>query len=345
VPLLSATEVGGEPGHPAVSPEEFHAYCNRLEADWPATMTTLSTHDTKRSEDARARLSVLSEIPVEWGAAVRSWRDAALRHHGDPAPDPATAYLFWQVLVATWEFGGGPADADRLVGYLAKAGREAKLHTSWTRPDAAYERAVADFARGVLADPELLASVEAFCRAVDGPARVAVLGQKLVQLTMPGVPDVYQGTEIVDLSLVDPDNRRPVDVARLRELLAALDAGEPATSLDAEKLLVTSRALRLRREHPEWFAGEGATYLPVATSTGNALAFARGDASGPRVVTVATRLPVALARFRGWYEHTVALPPGTWTDALTGRAVEGGSAALEDVLDTLPVALLVRSPG
>jgi (1->4)-alpha-D-glucan 1-alpha-D-glucosylmutase len=342
--LVALNEVGGDPERFGVAPEEFHAYCNRLEADWPATMTTLSTHDTKRSEDARARLSVLSELPVEWGAAVRSWRDAALRHHGDPSPDAATAYLFWQVLVATWEFGGGPADADRLVGYLEKAGREAKAHTSWTRPDPAYERAVADFARGVLADDELLASVEAFCRVVDGPARVAVLGQKLVQLTMPGVPDVYQGTELVDLSLVDPDNRRPVDVDRRRELLAALDAGEAATSLDAEKLLVTSRALRLRREHPEWFVGEGATYLPVATSTGNALAFARGDASGSRVVTVATRLPVALARFRGWYEHTVALPPGTWTDALTGRTVEGGSAPLEDVLATLPVALLVQ-PG
>jgi (1->4)-alpha-D-glucan 1-alpha-D-glucosylmutase len=341
--LVALNEVGGDPERFGVAPEEFHAYCNRLEADWPATMTTLSTHDTKRSEDARARLSVLSEIPVEWGAAVRSWREAALRHHGDPSPDAATAYLFWQVLVATWEFGGGPADADRLVGYLEKATREAKAHTSWTRPDAAYERAVADFARGVLADGELLASVEAFCRTVDGPARVAVLGQKLVQLTMPGVPDVYQGTEIVDLSLVDPDNRRPVDVDRLRRLLAELDAGEPATSLDAEKLLVTSRALRLRREHPGWFVGDGATYLPVATSTGNALAFARGDASGPRVVTVATRLPVALARFRGWYEHTVALAPGTWTDALTGRTVEGGSAPLEEVLATLPVALLVHS--
>jgi (1->4)-alpha-D-glucan 1-alpha-D-glucosylmutase len=284
---------------------------------------------------------------VEWGAAVRSWQEAAQRHHGDHGPDAATAYLFWQVLVATWEFGGGPAAAPRLLGYLEKASREAKVHTSWTRPDAAYERAVADFVRGVLGDADLLALVAAFCRSLDGPARVAVLGQKLVQLTMPGVPDVYQGTELVDLSLVDPDNRRPVDVGRRRSLLAALDAGEPASSLDspvdAEKLLVTSRALRLRREHPEWFVAAGATYLPVATSTGNAVAFARGDAAGPRVVTVATRLPVALARHRGWYEHTVALPPGEWRDALTGREVPGGSAPLEEVLATLPVALLVRT--
>jgi (1->4)-alpha-D-glucan 1-alpha-D-glucosylmutase len=351
--LVSLNEVGGDPGRFGVAPEEFHSYCNRLEAHWPATMTTLSTHDTKRSEDARARLAVLSELHLEWGAAVRAWREQAQPYGSDQWPDPPTAYLFWQALVATWEFGGGATGAaaeERLRGYLEKATREAKVHTSWTNPEAGYERAVADFARGVLGDETLLASVGEFCATLDAPARVGVLGQKLVQLTMPGVPDVYQGTEIVDLSLVDPDNRRPVDVARRRELLAALDGGAPAASLepapdralDLEKLLVTSRALRLRREHPEWFVGPDATYLPVATSSGNALAFARGDAAGPAAVTVATRLPVALARHGGWYEHTVALPAGSWTDVLTGRPVAGGSAPLEEVLATLPVALLVR---
>jgi (1->4)-alpha-D-glucan 1-alpha-D-glucosylmutase len=349
--LVALNEVGGDPGRFGVVPEEFHAYCNRLEASWPATMTTLSTHDTKRSEDARARLAVLSELHLEWGAAVRAWREAAQPYANDQWPDPATAYLFWQTLVATWEFGGGAAGApaaERVLAYLEKASREAKVHTTWTSPDPAYERAVADFVRGVLADDAIVASVGELCATVDAPARVGILGQKLVQLTMPGVPDVYQGTEVVDLSLVDPDNRRPVDFGRRGELLAALDAGEPPSSLDAEKLLVTSRALRLRREHPEWFVGEGATYLPVATSSGNALAFSRGDADGPAVVTVATRLPVALARHGGWYEHTVALPPGRWTDVLTGRTVPGGSAALDDVLATLPVALLVReatAPG
>jgi (1->4)-alpha-D-glucan 1-alpha-D-glucosylmutase len=343
--LVALNEVGGDPGRFGVTPEEFHAFCNRLEADWPATMTTLTTHDTKRSEDTRARLAALAEMPVEWGAAVRAWREAAHRYGEDQWPDPATQYLFWQVLVATWAFGsgaGGAAAEERLLGYLEKATREAKQHTSWTRPDAAFEGAVAGYVRGVLGDDDLLAAVGAFCADLDGPARVAVLGQKLVQLTMPGVPDVYQGTEVLDLSLVDPDNRRPVDYDRRRELLAALDAGEAPSSLDAEKLLVTSRALRLRRDHPEWFTGGSATYVPVATSSGNAFAFARGDASGPAVVTVATRLPVALARHGGWYEHTVALPAGTWRDALTGREVTGGSAALDDVLARLPVALLVR---
>ncbi|HEX3002638.1 MAG TPA: malto-oligosyltrehalose synthase, partial [Angustibacter sp.] len=170
------------------------------------------------------------------------------------------------------------------------------------------------------------------------------LGQKLLQLAAPGVPDVYQGTELVDLSLVDPDNRRPVDYADRRRRLASLDAGSPPSDLDDEKLLVTSRALRLRRERPEWFTGPDAVYAPVATTTGNAIAFGRGDASGVQVVAVATRLPVSLDTYGGWREHTVALPEGSWRDVLTDRQLDGGSVRLADLLDTLPVALLTRTP-
>lgn len=355
--LVALNEVGGDPTRFGVSAEEFHGYANRLEADWPLTMTTLSTHDTKRSEDARARLAVLSEVPADWAAAVRAWREAAQRYGDTPRtslpgerwPDAATEYLFWQVLVATWDVRqAAPAAPERIVRYLEKAIREAKQHTSWTRPNADYERTVLQFATGVLADEALMVSVGAFCAQIAAPARVITLGQKLVQLTMPGVPDVYQGTELLDLSLVDPDNRRPVDFDRRRSLLGLLDAGTPpgelpeADRIDAEKLLVTSRALRLRRDHPEWFVGERATYTPVATSSGNAIAFARGDDAGPGVITVATRLPVALVRHGGWYEHTIALPPGTWTDRLTGRVTNGGSAPLDELLATLPVALLTR---
>jgi (1->4)-alpha-D-glucan 1-alpha-D-glucosylmutase len=197
-----------------------------------------------------------------------------------------------------------------------------------------------------VADPAVVDAVAAFgADMVAGPARAGVLGQKLVQLTLPGVPDVYQGTEVVDLSLVDPDNRRPVDFAGRRERLARLDAGARPGDLDDEKLLVTSRALRLRREHPGWFVGEDATYAAVPTSTGNAVAFSRGDADGPAVVTLATRLPVSLARLGGWGANTVVLPGGSWHDELTGRKVatgDGGSVQLADVLADLPVALLVR---
>jgi (1->4)-alpha-D-glucan 1-alpha-D-glucosylmutase len=345
--LIALNEVGGDPGRLGVPPEEFHAFAAMLQADWPTTMTTLSTHDTKRSEDVRARLLSLTEVPQEWGVAVREWMDAAARH-GSPEgwPDAATAYLIWQTLVGTWS-SSGPLAAERLSEYLTKAMREAKQHTSWVRPDEVYENAVHAYADGVLDDEEILASVAGFATGLDAAARVVVLGQKLVQLAMPGVPDVYQGCELVDLSLVDPDNRRDVDFEERRVRLARLDAGEKPVDLDDEKLLVTSRVVRARREHPDWFVGPGSAYVPLPTSTGNAIAFARGAAGSGgavpdvRAVAVATRLPVALDRHGGWAEHTLALPEGTWRDVLTGRETSGGSVRLADLLAVLPVAFLV----
>jgi (1->4)-alpha-D-glucan 1-alpha-D-glucosylmutase len=314
-------------------------------------MTTLSTHDTKRSEDVRARLAVLSELPGEWAEQVRAWREAAAAHRS-VLLDPATEYLVWQTLVGTWgsggpgregsREGGGPISAERLLGYLQKATREAKLRTSWTSPDEAYEAAVHDFVVGVLGDEALLAALAAFDQRIAPAVRVGVLGQKLVQLTMPGVPDVYQGTELVDLSLVDPDNRRPVDHNDRRARLARLDSGARPADLHDEKLLVTARALRLRRARPDVFVGEGTAYAPVATSTGSALAFARGVGDAVDVVVVATRLQVALERNGGWGQHTVALPEGRWREELTGAEVEGGTTALAELLADLPVALLVR---
>jgi (1->4)-alpha-D-glucan 1-alpha-D-glucosylmutase len=356
--LISLNEVGAEPGLFGVTPEDFHAFATRLARDWPATMTTLSTHDTKRSEDARAQLAGLAELPLEWANAVRHWHELGAHHRSpDGWPDPETEYLFWQTVVATWSEGpagpalAGPAYRERITQYLSKATREAKLHTSWTSPDPDYDTAVQHYASSVLADPAVLEQVGAFCAQLAEPTRVAVLGQKLVKLTMPGVADVYQGTEIVERSLVDPDNRRPVDYGRRSRLLTLLDDERPildtladlpaAERLDAEKLLVTSRALRLRRQHPDWFVGGG--YTPVATSAGNAIAFGRGPGTGSAVsaITVATRLPVALARYGGWGEHTLTLPGGTWTDLLSGRQVSGHSCRLADLLSDFPVALLV----
>jgi (1->4)-alpha-D-glucan 1-alpha-D-glucosylmutase len=333
--LASLNEVGGDPEHFGVSPEEFHAFAGRLNDHWPRTMTTLSTHDTKRSEDVRARLAVLSEQPTAWGEAVRSWRELSADYRG-ALVDGSTEYLLWQTLLGTWD--DGPLAADRLLAYLQKATREAKRHTSWTSPDEEYEQAVADFAAAVLADEVVLDSVRRFADAQAEAIRATTLGQKLVQLTMPGVPDVYQGSELVDLSLVDPDNRRPVDYRHRIERLAQLDAGTHPKGLADEKLLVTSRALRLRRQQPEAFAGG---YTPLPTSSGHAVAFARGDS--PTVITLATRLPVALHRLGGWGDSTVVLPDGDWQDLLTGRAVGSGPVRLGDLLTDLPVALLVRS--
>ena len=331
--LAALNEVGGEPDRFGVSPVEFHAAAGRLARDWPATMTTLSTHDTKRQEDVRARLSVLAEIPQEWEREVTGWRDRAAALCGGPAAEPDTEYLMWQTLAGAW-----PIERDRLAGYLTKVMREAKTRTSWTDPDEGYESAVLGYADAVLGDPELTRRIAGFVAKIAADARVNSLGAKLVQLTMPGVADVYQGCELTGLSLVDPDNRRPVDFTLRRRMLGALDGDSPADGLDAEKLLVTSRALRLRRDHPDWFAGSYTPVLADGTAAGHAVAFLRGG----NAVTVATRLPAGLRRAGGWAGTAVTLPAGRWRDALTGATHTGTKLLLSALTSRLPVALLVR---
>jgi len=336
--LVALNEVGCNPDRFGVLPDEFHAAGRRLAADWPGTMTTLSTHDTKRQEDVRARLAVLAEIPREWGKQVGQW------HEDGSGVDHDTEYLLWQTVVGAW-----PIDGDRLAGYMTKAVREAKRRTSWVEPDQEYEAAVLALAARAL-DPELAGPIASFVTAIAGDAAVNSLGAKLVQLTMPGVPDVYQGCETAALSLVDPDNRRDVDFARLHGDLTELDAdleptlrGDFATDLECfskTKLLVTSRALRLRRARAGWFA-EG--YEPLA-ATGpaaeHAVAFRRGAA-----VTVATRLPVGLRRRGGWQDTTLPLPVppsgGAWVDLLTGTVHRGPDLSMTAATSRLPVALLV----
>ncbi len=358
--LVSANEVGSDPDRPALRTEEFHAFANRLSADWPATMTTLSTHDTKRQEDVRARVAVLAEMPADWGREVAAWHDRAVRLAATRPPDPPTEYLLWQTLVGAW-----PIDGDRLAGYLRKAMREAKLTTSWTEPDTRYEAAVISFARHALTDAELSGRIAAFVASIGADARVNSLGAKLVQLTMPGVPDVYQGCELSGLSLVDPDNRRPVDFARRDAMLTALDKEQGAipagaveagltgtgadwiAGLDAAKLLVTSRTLRLRRNHPDWFAGDYQPLRGAGVAAAHVTAFCRAD----RAVAVATRLPAGLRQAGGWRDTALPLGLGRWHDVLTGADHDvaadgrpgGGWLRLTDLLVRLPVALLVRA--
>ncbi len=335
--LISANEVGADPDRPGLSPAGFHCYASRMAGDWPATMTTLSTHDTKRQEDVRARIAVFADRPQDWLAAVTNWHKRAAALSGTP-PDPPTEYLLWQTLV-----GGWPVDDDRLTQYLRKAMREAKLSTSWTEPESWYEAAAMAFARRALADPEIAAGIAEFAESIGADAQANSLGAKLVHLTMPGVPDVYQGCELTGLALVDPDNRRPVDFDRRRVLLAAADEGMlgPAAGLglDAAKLLVTSRALRLRREHPHWFAGD---YRPLQASgqaAAHVIAFSRAD----QALTVATRLPGGLRRAGGWQDTALAVPAGRWRDLLTGAEHGPGHIRLADLMTELPVALLVRA--
>jgi (1->4)-alpha-D-glucan 1-alpha-D-glucosylmutase len=290
-------------------------------------MTTLSTHDTKRSEDVRARLAVLAELPGDWTEVVRRWVRTA------PLSDPSLAHLVWQAAVGAW-----PIERDRLRAYAIKAAREAAASTTWQHPDEKFEAALQAMVDRIYDDPALHGEVADFAAAITPPGWSNSLGQKLVQLTMPGVPDTYQGTELWDYSLVDPDNRRPVDFGLRRELLGRIDGGwqPPIDASGAAKLLVTARTLRLRRRRPELFGG----YRPVFAEGRvgeHVLAFDRGG-----VVAVATRLPVGLSRHGGWHDTTLSLDGHSFTEVFTNTSYGGSRLNVADLLHTYPVALLVK---
>ncbi|MCK2035661.1 malto-oligosyltrehalose synthase [Microbacterium sp. SSW1-49] len=326
--LGTLTEVGGDPSIAALSTAEFHDAQQARLASWPHAMTTLSTHDTKRSEDVRARLSVLSEIPERWSEVLGELRAIASTGHG-----PLDA-LLWQAVVGAWPIG-----PDRVLAYAQKAAREAAEATGWQHPDAVFEKglaAIADATGGAART-----TVERFVAEIDGFGRSNSLSAKLLQLAGPGVPDVYQGTELWDHSLVDPDNRRPVDFAARARLLRELDGDvargvlPPIDDSGRAKLLVTSRTLRLRRDNPELFA----LYRPAVAAgpaSAHAVAVDRGG-----VTVVATRLPVALARLGGWGETQLLRRDVAAVDALTGRRIEPGPVRLAELLADYPVALLV----
>ncbi|MET7894028.1 malto-oligosyltrehalose synthase [Streptomyces mirabilis] len=313
VPLLSANEVGGNPGAPAVSPEDFHAYCARVQRDWPATGTALSTHDTKRSADVRAALSVLTQCPERWADVL-----AEVTREGTGVPDPQPAWAAWQTV-----FGLGQADAERVQGALLKHVREAGLHTSWTEQNPAYEESVASFvAAGPCGPPGR--RVAAFRASLAPHVRVNVLGAALVQLTMPGVPDVYQGTEGEYLALVDPDNREPF--APLEQASA--------------KAALTTAALRLRGRRPEVF-GDAATYVPLAAE-GPGAAHCTAFVRSGEVISAVTRLSLRLAEAGGWRDTMLALPEGRWTDVLAPEREFTGHTRVAELFERLPVVLLER---
>ncbi|ROP74265.1 malto-oligosyltrehalose synthase [Curtobacterium sp. PhB115] len=331
--LSSLSEVGGDPSVFSVSVDAFHqAQRDRL-GSWPDTMTTLTTHDTKRSEDTRARIAVLAELGDEWAATLDRLQSLV------PLEDRVFADLLWQAVV-----GARPASRERLHAYAEKASREAGDSTTWTEPDQDFERRMHALVDAAFDDPAVVAVLDALDERIDAAGWSNGLAQKLVQLTAPGVPDVYQGTEFWDRSLVDPDNRRAVDYVERRHVLAELDGPDddgpedlPAIGIDgAAKLLVTTRALRARRDHPDLFT----RYLALE-ATGSAadhvLAFDRGGA-----VTVATRLPIGLGRVGGWGDTLVHPTPVDRVDLLTGRHVPAARGIrLDELLATYPVALLV----
>jgi (1->4)-alpha-D-glucan 1-alpha-D-glucosylmutase len=344
--LIAMCEVGGDPGSDGLSIEEFHAYNATMQATHPLTMTTLSTHDTKRSDDVRARLAVLSEIPGQFGDALHRWsrRNSDLRVDlkiGE-YPDRNTEYMLYQTLIGAW-----PISAERAQQYMLKATREAKQKTSWTANNVEFEDALHRFIAAILESPEFVTDLENFVARIDVAGQTNSLAQTLMKYTSPGVPDLYQGSELWDFSLVDPDNRRPVDY-RVRATMLHEIKRMPAAQAAAEamrrvseglpKLWTIHRALCLRRERPQSFGIE-AEYTPLRVSgskAAHAIAYLRGD----QVATVVPRLTQTLDG--KWDDTSVAIPQGSWTNLLTGASFEGGRIPITDLLHDFPVALFVK---
>jgi (1->4)-alpha-D-glucan 1-alpha-D-glucosylmutase len=377
VPLVSRNEVGGSPDRSldhAVA--RLHDANAKRAERWPRALLATNTHDTKRSADVRARLDVLSEMPQEWARAVKRWRRLNQKHRrvvkGRLAPDTNTEYLLYQTLVALWPPPRAARRVDdlpdrqwrdstreRLRQYMLKAAREAKTRTSWIDPDAEYERALADFIGAILEpgdDAPCLADVARLVSRMAAAGSANALSRIALHLTSPGTPDIYQGDEVWNFTLVDPDNRRPVDygaraamLGSLDELAAHLRDGADVDWFDARlKLLVTHRLLTLRRERPELFAR--GSYTPLAVSGKRAdhvIAFER-TAGGARMITVATRLPCTLVTSNAgewWGDTAVEMPNagGLWTSRITGVALELGERLdVSKVLHKLPAAVLAN---
>lgn len=335
--LVSLNEVGGSPRDFARTVPEFHRrQLTRLER-MPQSMTTLSTHDTKRSEDVRSRISALSEIPEEWLETLAVLRSQA------PTGDTEFDVALWQSAIGAW-----PIERDRLHGFAVKAAREAGTHTTWTVQNSEFEAGIAAAVDAAFESATVTSTITAMVSRLIAPGRSNSLTAKLLQLTTVGLPDVYQGTELWDLSLVDPDNRRRVDFANRREILARIDDGwlPPIDDSGAAKLLVVSRALRARREHPGWFDG----YAPLTFSgvaANHAIGFSRAPAvpartltQGIGAITIGTRLPIGLVDRGGWDDTAVEVTFDT-VDTLTGRSLDAGTHKLTTVLADYPVALLL----
>ena len=327
--LVALQEVGGAPGRFGVSQAEFHLLQDERAQLWPHTMTTLTTHDTKRSEDTRARMLEIAEVPGEFAQLVHDV--FALT----PPPDNATGLFLLQNILGAWPRDGRVTDdfVDRLQAYAVKALREADVLSSWYDSDLDYEAQVTEWVAHITHGPATRMLAE-FALALDEGGVAVSLGRKLLQLVGPGIPDTYQGTEFLDFSLVDPDNRRFVDYA-------GLEAGA-GTAEDAAKQRVVREALTLRREKPELFLDGGyAAVFAEGPARRHAVGMARTKNGEPHVIALATREPLALERDGGWRDTTVTLPAGEWTDRLTGRTFSGRVRA-EQLYAELPTVLLTR---
>ena len=332
-PLTALCDLGSDPEHACFTPGDFHEHCARVASERPLTMNTTSTHDTKRGEDARLRIAALSEMPAELAARLERWQHLTPRVAG---LDAHTEHHLYQTFIGAW-----PISRERFTQYALKAAREMKRTTSWFEPHGEYEAGLRRFITGCYESPAFIADLEELLLSVRRLAAVYSLAQVLLKLTAPGVPDIYQGSELWELHLVDPDNRRPVDFEARRHLLREL-AEVRAADLDATdertKIWLMQRVLARRASLPAAY-GAGASYraLPVAgTHPESVVAFLRGDSA----ITV---VPRAIARLHGdWLDTCVELPPGQWRNELTGELWQTGEARCAALFAQFPVALLAR---
>ncbi len=341
LPLSALNEVGGEPGEFGQSLHAFHSRARFRAHRYPNSLLSTGTHDHKRGEDTRMRLIALSEMPDRWEDVVRSLLEIGEAHIEDAGPSRIDQYLFFQTLVALWHGSDRGELPDRLAAYMQKASRESKRQTSWTYPDAAYEEALESYVRGVLDDERLSEAIDAFARDLAALGFLNSLSQLLLKMTTPGVPDVYQGSELLDLTLVDPDNRRPVDyqlrlhlLEEMGALLEAPSAGAVRDLIDSgdekAKLYLTAALLRLRRDAPLLMSAD---YTPIDVNDSEQwIAFARTHETEALVVAV-----------RRWHGSaleggSLILPPPlvnrAWTDVLTGETIDAGNSI---ALDQLPL--------
>ncbi|HUA70199.1 MAG TPA: malto-oligosyltrehalose synthase [Solirubrobacteraceae bacterium] len=320
--LISLNDVGGDPSRFGVGVSRFHAACLERAERFPLNLLTTQTHDAKRSADVRARIDALSSMPREWAEHVERWLEITERRREFGAPDDVERYFLFQTLVGAW-----PIAEDRIEAYMEKALREAKRNTNWIEPNADWEEAVRRFCRSLYADSEFLADFEPFAARVAKVGERAMLGQLVLKLTAPGVPDMYEGDELAFRALVDPDNRRPVDFDWRQAMLRRLMGGAPPVA-ETRKLFVTLRLLGLRARRPEPFAG---SYEPVEAGP-SACAFMRG---GDVLVIVAVRA--------GTVPGTIDGPDGQWRDVLRSEERSFGSRTpVQDVVGELGIAVFER---
>jgi (1->4)-alpha-D-glucan 1-alpha-D-glucosylmutase len=352
---VALNEVGGEPDRFADGPEVFHAHSRFRALKYPNTLLASATHDHKRGEDVRARLLVLAEMPDIWRRTVMSLERAASRHRGSRGPAASDQYLFYQSLVAIW--GSSPTEEleQRLADYMQKAAREAKTNTSWLNPNAGYESDLTAFVRAMVRDRWVARAIDPLVKAISRFGFINSLSQLVLKATSPGVPDFYQGSELLDLSLVDPDNRRPVDFGqRLRlldevePLLEQPDSDQLRRWLDEiderAKLYLMARLLRLRINKPETFAGPYQSLEPEGAAADHFVSFIRGGEENPLVVTV-PRFPATLAKSGALSDTHVVLPRrGQWYEVLSGRPFDTDGILPLDRLP-LPWGILTEVPG